>query len=300
MTFGYEARCWLETNIGAKFDELQIRQVDGATSSNIFFIQRRNLNAQQFVLRVPTNKDWVAEEPDLVEHEAAAMAQALAAGLPVPRPIALGDESAGFGVPVLLMSHLKGNVELHPADFSAWLCKLAGQLATLHRHKAEGLAWHYRSWVDESNLIIPEWANNSRLWQQAFDCWHAPAPAYSPVFIHRDYHPVNVLWHEGQISGIVDWPNGCRGPAGVDVGHCRINLAQMYDADAADEFLKFYCLASPGFEYHPYWDLDTILDWCVPMPEFYEPWHQFGLDTIPVEELQKRINVYLERVIHRL
>lgn len=297
MTFGREAQDWLKTNLGVKFDELEIRQMQGATSSDIFFIQRRNPDAQQFVLRVPTNTDWVAEEPDLMEHEAAAMSQALAAGLPVPRPIAVGDSSVGFGVPVLLMSYLQGQIELRPADFSGWLRKLAEQLAALHRHKAEGFSWHYRSWVDENNLVIPEWANNPELWQQAFDCWRAPTPEYSPVFIHRDYHPVNVLWQDGQISGLVDWPNGCLGPAGVDVGHCRINLAQMYDADAADEFLKFYCLAAPDFVYHPYWDLDTILDWCVPMPEFYEPWRQFGLDYIPVEELQKRIESYLERVL---
>ena len=109
MTFGREAQGWLEANLGTKFGELEIRQMEGATSSDIFFIQRRNPDTQQFVLRVPTNKDWVAQEPDLMEHEAAAMSQALAAGLPVPRPIAVGDSSVGFGVPVLLMSHLQGN-----------------------------------------------------------------------------------------------------------------------------------------------------------------------------------------------
>lgn len=299
MTFGSEARGWLEANLGAKFDELEITPIEGATSSNIFFIQRRNPVAQQFVLRVPTNMGWVAEEPDLVGHEAAAMVEAHVAGLPVPRPIAQGDSSVGFGVPVLLMSHLQGKIELRPMDVSGWLSKLAEELAMLHRHQAEGFAWHYRSWVDENNLIIPEWASNPELWQQALDCRRAPAPEYSPVFIHRDYHPVNVLWQDGQISGVVDWPNGCLGPAGVDVGHCRINLAQMYNADAADEFLKFYCLAAPDFVYHPYWDLDTIFDWCIPMPEFYEPWRQFGLDYLRAEELQARINSYLERVMRR-
>ncbi|WP_081412680.1 phosphotransferase [Fictibacillus gelatini] len=26
-------------------------------------------------------------------------------------------------------------------------------------------------------------------------------------FIHRDYHPCNVLWEDGRLTGVVDWVN---------------------------------------------------------------------------------------------
>jgi Ser/Thr protein kinase RdoA (MazF antagonist) len=45
------------------------------------------------------------------------------------------------------------------------------------------------------------------------------------VFLHRDYHPGNLLWNDGSLSGIVDWAFSCRGPRGVDVAHTRWNLA---------------------------------------------------------------------------
>ena len=121
------------------------------------------------------------------------------------------------------------------------------------------------------------------------------------VFIHRDYHPTNVLWHSGgAINGVVDWINVCRGPVGVDVAHCRTNLAQMYGPETADRFLDAYLVAAEGFVYDPYWDIDSLLDMSYPEPTFYEPWEHFGLKRIAPEETMRRIDAYLERVMGRL
>ena len=119
------------------------------------------------------------------------------------------------------------------------------------------------------------------------------------TFIHRDYHPTNVLWCGGAVSGVVDWINACRGPAGVDVAHCRTNLAQMCGPDSADRFLDAYREVADGFIYDPYWDVDSMLDMCLPKPTFYEPWAHFGLDRIAPAEIMRRVDAYLERVMAR-
>ena len=173
-------------------------------------------------------------------------------------------------------------------------------MLSIHRHTADAFPWRFRSWVNRANLAPPEWRTVPRIWERAIDLLLGAAPASRPVFIHRDYHPTNVLWRAGAISGVVDWINACRGPAGVDVAHCRTNLAQMYGPDAADQFLDAYLEVADGFEYDPYWDVDSVLDTCIPQPTFYEPWQQFGLDVIAPEELRRRIETYLERVMARL
>jgi phosphotransferase family enzyme len=106
-----------------------------------------------------------------------------------------------------------------------------------------------------------------------------------------------VLWRQGVVTGVVDWINACRGPAGVDVAHCRSNLTWMFGPEVADQFLKAYCAVADGFEYNPYWDLDSLLDTCLPQPTFYPPWQDFGLDYIAPEELKRRVDAHLERVI---
>lgn len=267
----------------------------GSNSSPILLIQ--NQKQQKFVLRLLDNQEWLEEEPDLAKHEAAALAEARKTGLTVPELIGYSEDLEQVDCPVVLTSFLEGKVELHPANVYGWLQELASQLAVLHQHHATDFAWQYQSWNDNSTLQIPAWTDQPAHWEHAIELIKRTAPNYPAVFIHRDYHPTNVLWKGNGISGIVDWINACKGPAGVDVAHCRNNLALMFGVEAADLFLKMYLQAAGEFEYNAYWDIDSILNMCLPEPEYYKPWQEFGMDMITQQVLQHRTEVYLESVL---
>lgn len=271
----------------------------GSTSSAVFLVQDSS-SLKRFVLRVPTQREWLAEEPDLAAHEAAALDEACKAGLPAPELVAYASDDVGFGVPVVLMSWLEGAIDLCPADVQDWLANLAAQLAAIHQHRAQNLRWRYRSWVDRAALAIPNWTTIPAVWQRAIERVQEAPPDYRPVLIHRDYHPANILWRNGSISGVVDWVSACRGPAGVDVAHCRTNLALMFGPALAEQFLDLYSAIAGGFEYNPYWDIDSILDVCLPEPSFYPPWQEFGLSIIPPHVLRQRIDDHLAGVVRRL
>ena len=301
FTFNEAAHEWLRRSIGGATRCIDIAQMKGSTSSSVFLVEcARDTTLQRFVLRVLDNQEWLADEPDLAAHEAAALVEAERAGLLAPRLVAYASDDVGFGAPVVLMSFIEGEIELRPSSLQQWLGDLAGQLAAIHRHAADAFPWRFRSWVDRDILAPPEWRTVPRVWERAIDLLLGAEPDSGPVFIHRDYHPTNVLWRAGAISGVVDWINACRGPAGVDVAHCRTNLAQMYGPDTADQFLDAYLKVADGFDYDPYWDVDSVLDMCIPQPSFYDPWQQFGLSVIAPEELGHRIERYLERVMMRL
>ena len=89
--------------------------------------------------------------------------------------------------------------------------------------------------------------------------WHDAVPAYRPTFVHRDFHPGNVLWRRGRLSGVVDWANACRGPAGCDLAHCRANLMELSGRESADRFLAAY-KSLTGEDYHPYWEVASVLE----------------------------------------
>jgi aminoglycoside phosphotransferase (APT) family kinase protein len=213
-------------------------------------------------------------------------------------PVAFLAEEVGFGAPVVLMTFLEGAVELRPADREAgcrrWPAS-SGRSTAIRR----AAAWQYASWVDMANLAPPTWTARPRAWERAIAVVGRGGPQADPVFIHRDYHPTNVLWRDGAISGVVDWVNACRGPAAVDVAHCRTNLAVMYGIAAADRFLEHYREAAAGFVYDAYWDLHSLLEWCFPELEFYPPWQDFGLAVIPQETLRQRVEAYLQSVLSR-
>ena len=301
MILHAEALDWLGRAVGAVGSSLAIEPIGGSTSSSLFRVERTGAPAaERYVLRVLDNREWLADEPDLASHEAAALDEAQRAGLPAPRLVAYADDDVGFGAPVVLMSFIAGTVELRPADFPAWLRALAAQLVAIHQGSADGFPWRFRSWVNRAALVTPAWSAVPWLWERAIEFWLRTKPESRAVFIHRDYHPTNILWREGAVSGVVDWINACRGPAGVDVAHCRTNLAGMYGPAAADEFLTAYRVAAGGFTYDPYWDVDSLLDMCLPGPTYYPPWQEFGLGAIPPQVLRQRTDAHLESVMRRI
>lgn len=60
------------------------------------------------------------------------------------------------------------------------------------------------------------------------------------MLAHGDYQHFNVLWQGERVSGVVDWPTVGRADRGRDTGHCRLNLAVLFEADLAMDFLDAY------------------------------------------------------------
>ena len=298
MSLTPPALSWLGQATAIPVDQLTLTQLQGSTSSTLYRVEHADKPQHpRYVLRVLDNAEWLAEENDLAEHEFAALAQAQGTGQNVPKPIAYAAHDIGFGAPVVLMSFLMGRIDLHPTNMGQWLRELAEALATIHQQPAPDFPWRFRSWVNRASLAPPHWSKAPQTWVRAIERWRQTAPNSPLVFIHRDYHPTNVLFQDGRVSGVVDWINACRGPAGVDLAHCKTNLVMMYGHDIAAQFHAAYLKTDPAFVYEPYWDIDSVLDMCLLGPHFYEPWAHFGLSRISGETLQHRIDSYLQQIL---
>jgi aminoglycoside phosphotransferase (APT) family kinase protein len=105
----------------------------------------------------------------------------------------------------------------------------------------------------------PNWLNDKRLWARAVAVFHGPPLDPEQVFIHRDYHPGNVLWLRGRVTGVVDWQAASIGPRAADVAHCRRNLLDHFNADAADRFSQIW-ESMTGSAYHPWAEVVTLVD----------------------------------------
>jgi aminoglycoside phosphotransferase (APT) family kinase protein len=54
---------------------------------------------------------------------------------------------------------------------------------------------------------------------------HRPSPALRPVICHGDFHPLNILAQNGEVTGVIDWVNVVVAPAEMDVGSAIANIA---------------------------------------------------------------------------
>ncbi|NYE75087.1 aminoglycoside phosphotransferase (APT) family kinase protein [Microlunatus parietis] len=57
---------------------------------------------------------------------------------------------------------------------------------------------------------------------------HRPDPTAGRTLMHGDYHPGNLLWRDGALTGVIDW-NGARlGSRWFDVAYCRADVAALF------------------------------------------------------------------------
>jgi aminoglycoside phosphotransferase (APT) family kinase protein len=293
-------RRWIEGATSARV--ISVAVLAGATSSLLHAVEvdgptgRRNLVLRRFV-----NEKWVEAEPDVAVREGMSLQHATRAGLPAPDLIALDANGEHCGVPATLVARLEGNVVLEPADRRQWLRGLAETAARIHRVDAAGFRWKYRRYNEGGTLTVPPWSKRQDAWAKAIEIVEGPPRSYAECFVHRDYHPSNVLWQNGRVSGVVDWVNGCRGPAAIDVAWCRHNLANLHSVPVADEFLEVYVAeAGSEFTYDPYWDLMSVVELLPGPPSMYEGWRAIGVPNISNAVMRARVDDYVASVVARL
>jgi aminoglycoside phosphotransferase (APT) family kinase protein len=206
-------------------------------------------DGRELVLRRWARPGWEDDDPDLTAAREALVLERLA-DTPVPAPelVAADPDAAECDVPALLITRVPG------APFSGRppLGPLTAALAEIHAVDPDGIP-PYRRYCEPDSLTVPPWARDRGVWERAIAVAHAEPPPLPERFIHRDFHPGNTLWEGVALSGIVDWTTGSRGPAAVDLGHLRWNLALDYGQRVADAVL-------PHPEHHPYYDVVTALD----------------------------------------
>jgi Ser/Thr protein kinase RdoA (MazF antagonist) len=97
--------------------------------------------------------------------------------------------SVGHGIPELVMSLVPGRAVAVPD-----LHVLAAVAAVIHAVDASTFAHRCFPWYRGALTDAPPGATNRHHCRRAIEIWHTQMPAYRPGFLHRDFHPGNVLW----------------------------------------------------------------------------------------------------------
>lgn len=160
---------------------------------------------------------------------------------PAPRPIAADLESVWFGRPAVVMSHLPGRPDVTPENADSWVASLAHTLAELHETAFDG--------ADDALPDTPwtEWweppaGEHDPLTAAAASAVGERLSSLSPerVFVHGDFHPGNVLWHRGHISGVVDWSAARLDARWSELAYCRTDVCLLLGPDVADRLGDAY------------------------------------------------------------
>jgi aminoglycoside phosphotransferase (APT) family kinase protein len=157
----------------------------------------------------------------------------------------------------------------------------------------------YPAWIDDRDMPPPAWTSVPSVWRAAAETASGPAPAYERRFTHGDFQHFNLLWQREQLTGVVDWAFAGRGPADGDVGHCRVNLAVLYDAEWADEFLRIY-ESEAGRRVDPYWDIGVLMRPAIEDWGAFIPRQVAGRVAFDRDGMHARLDAVLSAALRRL
>jgi aminoglycoside phosphotransferase (APT) family kinase protein len=254
VTLGEETRRWVGDALEAPV--VAVRPLTGGVASRMLLV--RVEDGREAVLRQLVDDPWRTHAEPLLRRERDVHALLKGSAVPTPSTITLdvrGDRTDGD--PSLLMTRLRGAVDLVAPHVDA----LAAALLDIHAVRPEPGAWprEYESWAFPAKRVVPPWSRDDGLYREAFARLGSPAPTYEPTFLHRDFHPGNVLWEDAKVSGVVDWVEASTGPADLDVAHCSSNLAGLHGLETALAFRHSYIdqggRLTPDGDASAYWQL---------------------------------------------
>jgi len=173
--------------------------VTGGLDAAIWKVER---GTETYALRVLR-----PEQAPVATREAAAMAAAAAAGLPVPRVHAAGSWRDR---PAMLLDWCPGRPvadELPTHPWRAWTLgfQMGRTQAAIHDLAVPDAFAETTSWRNLSG-------ENARL-----QAWLDRVPARAPALLHLDYHPLNVLADGARLSAVLDWANARPGDPRADL-----------------------------------------------------------------------------------
>jgi len=236
---------WAESVTGARV--VRSWPIAGGMTGNVFALDTSD--RRSLVLKLYRQD---RHEPDSAWREAHILDLLADRTLPAPGAVAVDRDGESCGWPALLMTRVSGNLRARPVE-KPHLRELVAFAKRIHEVPIQqDQLPAYQPWGLEGRLPMPRWWTDPPVWKAAVEVAKGPAPLEPECFIHRDFHPGNVLWSGARIAGVVDWLHGCWGPPSVDFAHCRINLWLDHGPTVADTFAS---------DVHPYWDIVDALSW---------------------------------------
>lgn len=163
------------------------------------------------------------------------------AGLATPNPLSLDDSQSILEHPYLLLEFVEGSTEIPAVAVESRIKAMADQLVVIHETPTDTLPVlpARTDPVPELLEFLPvdvEWASLRAKLQQL----NATSYAGTPVLLHGDYWPRNVIWDKGEIAAVIDWEDAAIGDPLSDVACACLELRYIYGDRGEEQFKEAY------------------------------------------------------------
>ncbi|GIK42689.1 MAG: phosphotransferase [Chloroflexota bacterium] len=246
-------RMWpLTGGISAEMTAFELADPDG---------QRKRL-----ILRRP-GEAALKQNPHAAADEFKLLQTTHSLGLATPRPYYFDPSGRIFPTPYLVVEYIEGEPEFVPADLADFTLQLAAHLAQIHRvdgstpdlsflpRRVPGFAEQF----GPHSPIVDPGLDEGRIRQTLAAVWPL-TQRNTPVLLHGDFWPGNILWRNGRLAAVIDWEDASLGDPLADLAISRLDLLWIFGREAMDSFTHHYqALIDIDYTNLPYWDLAAAL-----------------------------------------
>ncbi|MET9800733.1 alpha/beta fold hydrolase [Streptomyces sp. NPDC006368] len=301
---------WVEKSLPDVERVRPVRWLRGGWTSQMRLLRAEAPGGERdLVLRSFVKPFYRRHAPGLLAREAEVLALLAGTGIPVPQCVAVDPAGEYCDAPSLLMTRLPGTVRVDEGDLDRRVELLARQLARVHAVEVpEGARPRpYQAWTSPDRVRLPDSTDRPGLWARAVEVIGREAPAYDGRFLHRDFHPGNVLFTGSggalRVSGVVDWVETSWGPADLDVAHCSTALVLLYGVECGLRFAERYVAHGGVLSGDPdarlYWRLLDALAFAPDAGKMARPWRALGRTDLTPGLMTARLEAYLGALLGR-
>ncbi|MGC0419703.1 phosphotransferase family protein [Embleya sp. AB8] len=307
-------RAWVEGALGSGERVVGAARLVGGWSSVMRRLRVVGADGErELVLRSFVKPFYLRHAEGLLGREAAILGLLAGSGIPVAECLAVDALGEYCDHPSLLMSLLPGEIRLGDEGVGERIGLLARQLVAVHgvvvgerdEPGSRARPREYQAWTAAERVRVPEGTGRPELWRRAIELIRREPPSYRGCFLHRDFHPGNVLFAgkgaDTRVAGVVDWVETSWGPADLDVAHCSTALALLHGPEVGVSFAAAYVAAGGRLAEDPaerrYWRLLDALAFAPDAEKVAVPWRTAGRTDLPAEVTGGRLEAYLDAVL---
>ena len=235
-----------------------IKTLSAGHSNETYLIEGLNR-----ILRLPPSEEGLLPPYDMaLQHRVLSAVRRYAPTVPLPEIYELCEDHRVIGDPFFIMSCLQGEAFEYavpdwlgaaPHDGADRVCRQwFDALIALHKMEPGYMPTHQRTISEEIHhwLAVARGADASQALREVLEdlASRPPHPSGPPTPVHGDPKHGNCLWHNGKLTGLLDWEMAQISEPLLDLGY----ILMFHDqGDAA--------LANAGFELPGWWSREKMI-----------------------------------------
>jgi aminoglycoside phosphotransferase (APT) family kinase protein len=281
---------------------LRTWELKGGVSAQVtaLEIERPGGRTQKMIVRRHGEVD-LKHNPQIAADEFKLLQLLHSAGLATPRPYYLDQTGEIFSTPYLVIEYIEGKPEFAPTNLPDLLLQLATQLSRIHQVDClhldlsflPELEQRYAEKLRERPAQVYESFDEGHIRDTLEAAWPIPQ-RNTPVLLHGDFWPGNILWRDGQLVAVLDWEDAALGDPLADLANSRLEILWAFGIDAMQRFTQQYrSMTTIDFTHLPYWDLCAALR---PVSQMA----QWGLDDTTERTMRERHRWFIAQAFEKL